>query len=392
MQFVLDEKTAKKISFIVFSAITFYFLLLNFDRVVMTAKWVGWVFMPVFIGISFAFIINPLVVFFDGSLAEVSKKFEPLRKLSRIFRVISIVLSFAIFFGAITLIMFIIVPEVSATVGIFVSNIQRYVNDIKDWTNYNYIDLNLPEWILKFSEENLKSTVSEFIGFLKNGAGNVVTGAMYMTASFLSVLWNIVFGLIISIYLLDKKEAILRFAKRFVCAFFPDKCSSIIFRVGALSNKTFSNFVTGQLTEAVVIGVFCYFGMLAFAFPYAMSIATIIGFTALIPIFGAWIGAICGALLISIVSPVKAMWFIVFIVVLQQLEGNIIYPKVVGRSIGTPSLLVMLAVWVGGSMFGFPGMLFGVPITSIAYSLTKDCIERRLKIKKIQGAVRKSKV
>ena len=387
----MSDKTAKKISLIIFSSIVFYFLLLNFDRVVQTARRVSWVFMPVFIGVSFAFIINPLVVFFDDCLFKLSKRFVLLDPLKGAFRIISIILSFVIFFGIITLIMFIIIPEVSSTIGIFVSNIQKYMNDIKDWTNYNSIDLDVPDWVLKFSEENLKSTVSEFISFLKNGAGNVVTGAMYITASFLSVLWNIIFGLIISIYLLDKKEAVLNFARRFVRAFFPERVSRVIFRVAELSNRTFSNFVTGQLTEAVVIGVLCYFGMLAFVFPYAVSIATIIGFTALIPIFGAWIGAICGALLISVVSPVKAMWFIVFIVVLQQMEGNIIYPKVVGRSIGTPSLLVMLAVWVGGSMFGFVGMLFGVPITSIVYSLTKDCIDGRLEAQKRRRAMQKSK-
>lgn len=377
----MNKSTAIRICLIVFSAIIFYFLLLNFERVMQTVKWVLEVFIPLFVGISFAFIINPLTVLFDNNFKIISKKFSLGKSFNGIFRFLSIVLSFLIFFGIITLIFFIIIPEVGNNIGIFVSNFQNYLNNIKDWAQQHSINFYVPEEILKFSEENLKNSITDFVNFLKDGAGNVVSGAVNITVSFISTLWNIIFGLIISIYLLIHKESIMRFMKRFVCAFFSEKCSEKIFYIANLSNKTFANFVIGQLVEAVIIGVLCYLGMIAFMFPYALSIATIIGFTALIPIFGAWIGAITGGLLIAIVSPVKALWFLVFIIVLQQLEGNIIYPKVVGKTVGTPSLLVMLAVWMGGSMFGILGMLFGVPITSIAYTLIKECIDYRLKYK-----------
>ena len=144
-----------------------------------------------------------------------------------------------------------------------------------------------------------------------------------------------------------------------------------------LTNRTFSNFVSGQVLEAIIIGTLCFIGMLIFRMPYAGPISVLVGFTALIPVFGAFIGTAIGALLILFLSPIKAFWFVIFIIVLQQFEGNVIYPRVVGKSVGLPGIWVLVAVTVGGGAFGFIGMLISVPVASLLYSLLRESVNRR---------------
>ena len=147
----------------------------------------------------------------------------------------------------------------------------------------------------------------------------------------------------------------------------------------SLVNRSFTNYVTGQVTEAIILGLPCFIGMLIFGFPYAPVISVVISFTALIPIFGAWMGAVIGAFLIVFVEPVKALWFLIFLIILQQVEGNVIYPKVVGKSVGLPGIWVLAAVTLGGGAFGILGMLLGVPIFAVIYTLGNEYISRRAK-------------
>ena len=163
----------------------------------------------------------------------------------------------------------------------------------------------------------------------------------------------------------------------------PEKLQKLL-ELLELSNRTFTNFITGQLTEAVIIGALCFVGMTIFGMPYAPAISVLVGFTALIPVFGAFIGTAVGAFLILLVKPIQALWFIVFIIVLQQFEGNLIYPKVVGKSVGLPGIWVLVAVTVGGSAMGVMGMLISVPVCSILYTVSRQAVNDRLKIKNIE--------
>ena len=172
-------------------------------------------------------------------------------------------------------------------------------------------------------------------------------------------------ALAFSLYLLAQKETLTGQAKKVVRALFSEKWAHWITDVARMTNRTFSNFVTGQLTEAVILGTLCFLGMLIFRLPYAGVISVLVGFTALIPIFGAFSGVGIGAFLILLVSPIKALWFVLFFVILQQLEGNLIYPRVVGKSVGLPGIWVLAAVTVGGNAFGLAGMLLAVPLCSV---------------------------
>jgi predicted PurR-regulated permease PerM len=182
---------------------------------------------------------------------------------------------------------------------------------------------------------------------------------------------------VFSIYLLSQKETIGRQAKKVLFAVFRDDKVEKLLSVASLSNQSFSKFVAGQLLEAVIIGVLCFIGMLIFRMPYAGVISVLVGFTALIPVFGAFIGTAVGAFLILLVNPMKALWFVVFIIVLQQVEGNFIYPKVVGKSVGLPGIWVLVAVTIGGGVLGVAGMLLGVPFASAVYRIIRHDLKKR---------------
>ena len=164
----------------------------------------------------------------------------------------------------------------------------------------------------------------------------------------------------------------------------PEKLDKLL-NLLRLANKTFTNFITGQLTEAVIIGALCFIGMTIFRMPYAPAISVLVGFTALIPVFGAFIGTAVGAFLILLVKPIQAVWFVIFIIVLQQFEGNLIYPKVVGKSVGLPGIWVLVAVTVGGNAMGVMGMLISVPLCSVLYAVSREAVNNKLKMKRIKS-------
>ena len=187
-----------------------------------------------------------------------------------------------------------------------------------------------------------------------------------------------ILALVFALYILGQKERLSEQLKRVITAYLPEEKADRMFYIGELSNRVFSNFVSGQLTEATLLGLLCFLGMTIFRMPYASMVAILVGFTALIPLFGAFIGTGIGAFLILMVSPIKAFWFIVFIIVLQQIEGNFIYPKVVGSSVGLPSIWVFSAITLGSRMFGVPGMLISVPLCSVLYCLFREAVRKRI--------------
>ena len=183
-------------------------------------------------------------------------------------------------------------------------------------------------------------------------------------------------ALVFALYLLAKKEVVTAHLKNLALTVLPPKNARRLLHVVTLTKHTFTNFVTGQLTEAVIIGVLCFLGMLILGIPYAGAVSAFVGATALIPVFGAWIGGVVGAFLILLADPAKSLWFVVFLLILQQVEGNLIYPKVVGKSVGLPGLLVLMAVTLGGEAFGIGGMLFSVPVCAVLYSLYLEYIQK----------------
>ena len=278
--------------------------------------------------------------------------------------------------GILFAVVFMMIPSLRESGEEFVQNIPLYVEEIGRWwtgvvqfaAKYNIV---LPEYTI---DSDL--LIEKLTALISDEGSGILTVTWGAAISVLSVLVDVLLGLVFALYLLAKKEVVAAHLKKLVVTVLPQKKAQRLLSIASLTNQTFTNFVSGQLTEAVIIGVLCFFGMLIFGIPYAGAVSAFVAVTALVPIFGAWIGGGLGAFLILLAEPGKALWFILFLLVLQQVEGNLIYPKVVGKSVGLPGLLVLMAVTIGGEAFGILGMLFSVPVCAVLYSLYLEFMKK----------------
>ncbi|MFA0814941.1 MAG: AI-2E family transporter [Anaerofustis sp.] len=330
---------------------------------------------PLFIGIGIAFVLNRPYCFFRR-LFQGKLRSEKLRTLMKGLAVLSVYL---LFFGVVAGIFAFVIPQLAQSVAILSSNMDDYarslsilMGEITDFLSLQQIDL---------------SNIESYLQSLLSGAGEFLTVLMpqifSFTAGLFSSVFNTILGLIISVYLLVSKEKIMIRTKKMIYAYLPKAKADRVSEIGKMTSETFSGFITGQLTEALILGILCFIGMLILGFEYPLFISTIISVTSIIPMIGPVIGCIPAVLILLLVDPMMALWFIVFIIVLQQIESNTFYPKVVGDSVGLPAVLVILAVIVGGGLGGIIGMLVGVPTASVIYRLVKEDADRRLEMKQL---------
>ncbi len=336
---------------------------------------------PLLIGLCIAFVmnvlLNPLEQLWTRIWGSVCKK-RGAKLTQKLKRPVCLLLSALIVIGALFLLIFMVFPEFKRTIGSFVEQLPAYAAQIEQWWTSvvrlaREYGIALPE--LSFNSDLIAGQITKL--FTDNN-GYLVNKTLDITTSIFSGVVDLVLAFVFSLYVLAQKEKLGRNVKQMLYAFFPERKISSLLDFASLTSQTFASFVTGQLTEALILGVLCYIGMLIFSIPYAVVISVLVGFTALIPVFGAFIGTAVGAFLILLVEPVKAFWFVLFIIVLQQLEGNLIYPRVVGKSVGLPGIWVLAAVTLGGNAFGIPGMLFGVPLCAVLYCLLKRAVAKRL--------------
>ena len=252
-----------------------------------------------------------------------------------------------------------------------------FIVSARDWLAEILLDFGFKEDKIPLYNIDFSSITPAIKNWLSSYSSKIVGDAVTVTTSVVGGIFDAFFSIVISVYILAQKEKIGRFVKNVINAFIPKKFSNAIYRMAGQANESFSRFIGGQLTESVILGVLCYIGMLIFRFPNAPIISVLICVTSLVPIVGAFAGVAIGALLILITSPIKSLLFIIFIIVLQQLEGNIIYPRVVGKAVGLPAVIVVSSVLVGGNVGGILGALIGVPISAIIYTLLKEFVENR---------------
>lgn len=369
----LNKKNIKRIMLLIAFAALLYWGLNNL-------KWISGVLgslldllSPLLIGICIAFVLNLMMValerLWDRGLIKWNSPWN-----AKLKRSVCLTLTLLLFLGIIFAIFFILIPRLEEAGTTMVANIPTYVNQIQVWwTNLSDFaaehGVTLPE--LSLSADQVKDTIT---GFLQEKGDSVVNTTLNITTSILSALVNFLLALVFSLYLLAQKETLLAQSRRLLRRILPQKAADRLMRLLSLTNNAFSSFVTGQVTEAFILGTLCCIGMLILRLPYALPVSVIIASLSLIPIFGAWIGAATGAFLIVFQSPIKALTFLIFLLILQQVEGNLIYPKVVGKSVGLPGLWVLAAVTIGGGAFGVLGMLLGVPVCSVVYVLVQDYI------------------
>jgi len=325
--------------------------------------------MPLIIGCVMAYVINILMNFYEQWYTKLFKV-EVARKIKR---AVCLILAFLSLGGIIFLIVNLVLPELINCVASFIRLIPGALEMAVDFVGEDKIIKYFPQIKDGF---DVSSQMEEVVKTVLGGVGGAVDSIVSAVSSAVSVVVNIVIGLIFSLYVLLEKEKLGAQCRQLITTYLP-KVSEKILYVTAVFDESFHSFIVGQCIEAVVLGGLCVAGMLLFGFPYAVMIGVFIGFTALIPIAGAYIGAAVGAIMILTVSPLQALQFLVFIVILQQVEGNLIYPKVVGKSIGLPGIWVLTAITVGGGVLGVGGMLLAVPIFAAGYRLIKEDVAKR---------------
>ena len=247
----------------------------------------------------------------------------------------------------------------------------------------------LAEYSVILPELNFENTaiIAKLTELVTSSGEMIFNHTINTTTAIVTAVFNIFIGFAFCIYLLAGKERLIGQSKRTLTAALSEKRAKRIFAFFSRVNDSFSHFVTGQVVEAIIIGLLCFIGMLILGLPYATVVSVLVGVTALIPILGAYIGTAIGALLILVESPIKALWFIVFIIILQQLEGNLIYPHVVGKSVGLPGIWVLAAVTVGGNIYGVMGMLVSVPVCSVIYVYLSEKVRALIKKRKAKAVL-----
>ena len=298
---------------------------------------------------------------------------------NRIARPVSLVLTIAIVIGVVVLVMFVVIPELTTTlislgktIRDFVPEAQRFLNDL--FTDNSEVN----QWLSSLNL-NADRIIESAVAFFQNGAGDVLNSTMSAIGSIVSGVTTFVIAFVFACYVLLQKEKLRVQVIKVMYAFLPEKRVEWCLEVCSLTAKSFSSFLTGQCVEALILGMMFFIVMSILNMPYTLLVAVLIAFTALIPIFGAFIGCIIGAFLILMVDPLQALIFVIMFLILQQIEGNLIYPKVVGASVGLPSIWVLAAVTIGGNLMGIVGMLIFIPIVSVIYTLFRASVYKRLR-------------
>jgi predicted PurR-regulated permease PerM len=350
-------------------------VIVYFNQVLKAAKSVYDIVLPLVLGFIIAYVVNILMRFLERHYFPKAEKPWIARTRRPVCLLLSYVLILLILAAVITLVLPKVVDTIKALSAVlpgYWERISQWVDDHKDQWSFvsEWMDKDALSW--DSITDNIKSNAPQSLR-------GILTSSLTVISGLTSGLFDLVVGLAFSAYLLASKERLLAQAEKLQKAFLPPSTAARFNTILAAANESFASFITGQCTEAVILGALCIAGMLIFGFPYATSIGIFVGVTSLIPILGAYLGAAVGVLLIFQADPAKALLFVVFIIVLQQLEGNLIYPRVMGTSLGLPGLWVFAAVVIGGGLGGIVGMLFGVPTAATIYKLVRAAADERTK-------------
>ncbi len=343
----------------------------NLGSVTSSIKWFAGLFNPLIIGLFMALILNVPMRFFESHLWPKAKRKFP----QKLRRPTAFILSLVLILGILTGVMLLVVPEIVDAVKIVAQNTMNIINELAKLKKAE--DLEALPFGHILSRINWGEIADNVEKWVKQQSGTIVNGAMDTVISLVGGIIDFAFAIIFSIYILFSKEALKLQAKRLVRAWLPEKSGHYLVHATSVANSNFRNFVAGQTIEAFILGSLCALGMFILRIPYAPMVGALVGVCALIPVVGAFIAGGIGAFMIFTESPIKAIVFVIFLIILQQLEGNLIYPKVVGSQVKLPAIWVLAAVTVGGALAGPLGILLGIPIASTAYVLVREATEKR---------------
>lgn len=332
---------------------------------------------PFIIGFAIAYLLNFILDFYEVKVLGKAKWFSKLRKVQK--RSIGLLLTYLTAIGICYLFIHFIVPQLIDSIMGFVNDVPQYVDNVTRLFNDLMSETNVsPEYAALIQEQ-----MDKYIQFIMDFAKEIIPIVGNMLKVIASSVWNIVLGIIISVYLLIDKENFFAINRKITCALFSTKTANRIFELTYRSNETFGKFLSGKIIDSAIIGVLSFVVFSIFKMPYTLLISVIIGVTNIIPFFGPFIGAIPSFIIILFVSPTKALIFLLLVFIIQQIDGNIIGPKILGDSIGISAFWILFAILVAGKFLGIVGMIIGVPLFAIVYSIIKEEVEYKLKIKEL---------
>ena len=383
----MNNRNIKKILGIIVFALLLLWCVLNTNIV---GNFIGQAFTTIFpfiLGIAIAFVLNILTKFFESKLfsAKNKKKNAKNKEFSLWKRVVSLILAIIVLIAIIALVVGLVIPQLIETIKILVASLpglleegKIYISDLID--KYPQINNDITNLQTSIQNLNINEELSKLLDTYGSG---LLQTSISVISSFAGAVVTFIIALAFAIYALIQKEKLISQSKKMLYAYVDKSKADKIMNIARTSNQTFSNFISGQFIEALILGFLCMVGMLILRIPYAVTIGVLISFTALIPIVGAIIGCVVGAILILAISPMKAVVFVIFLLILQQIEGNIIYAKVVGSSVGLPGIWVLVAITIGGSLWGLVGILLSVPLFSVIYTVLSEDVRKKLNDKKL---------
>ena len=374
----LNRDTMKKIMGLIAFAILLYVGLQNTRLVSAALRYVVGLTAPFLIGGCIAFVLNVPMHFFERNLFT-GKKATQNKRMRQMKRIGSLLLTLVVVIGVIVVVLFMVVPELYNSFAAIgremtraITRIPQLLDDAAEMLPMFETEIDsLRESFLNVNWREIGTVVRNFLQ-----ESNILSSTFSIATSVVSGVANTIIGIVFAIYILLQKENLGRQFRRLFYALLPEKHVDWFLRVCSLTSASFNSFLSGQCLEAFILAAMFFVSMSLLNMPYALVIAVLIGVTALIPIFGAFIGCFVGVFLILIASPIKALWFLVLFLVLQQVEGNVIYPRVVGGSVGLPSIWVLVAVTLGASLGGVLGILFAIPVVSVVYTLLREHVRR----------------
>ena len=376
----LNKKTLKSIFLGVAGCIVLYFVLHETDRIIGLLKTGIKILMPFLAGAVVAFILNV-------PMRAIEKWFKGVKK-DGLRRALAIVLTLLFVILVLFGVFYLLIPQIISTVESLVATLPDFINRV-----YNqamaFLNDNpeVMEWLSEntdFENLDLAGLIQKLVSFISNSLTSIADKMFQLVIGLSTGIFNSVLSFVFALYCLARKEILARQGRRLLYAIVPEKIADEVVRILRMSNSTFSNFISGQCLEAVILGLMFTVCMTIFGMPYMPLVSVTIAVTALVPIVGAFVGCIVGAFFILIDSPILAFWFVIMFLILQQIEGNLIYPRVVGTSIGLPGMWVLVAVAVGGDLMGVAGMLLMIPLASVLYALAREFTDKRLAAKGIE--------
>ena len=375
----LEKKEFKKYILLISYAIVFYYVVTNLNKVLGVVGTAFGILSPFIIGFALAFILNKLFVFFRDKALKVLIDKKKKKERVGLRSGLAILIVYVLVALLLVILSSFVIPQLVTSISGLVDYIPQYSKNL-----FDMIDNVVDKFIINETMlDTIQKASTTIISTMKTVLSGAVPAIVSFVSNFASNVINIAIAVIVSIYLLIDKDHLIYQYRLIIKAFFSEKKAKRILEVSDLTAKTFSDFIGGQIIDAIIIGVLCSIGLAVLKIPYALLIGTIVGFTNIIPYFGPWIGSIPSVLILFMVRPFYALIFIVFVIVLQQVDGNIIYPHVVGNSVGLGALFVTFSIIVGGGLFGLLGMILGVPTFAVCYTLLKEKAYKNLKKKNI---------